>query len=267
MAKQSLSEHYPILVVDDNPVNRQVLCHLLKQLGLQCESVDSGMQAVSRAKSHSFGAILMDVMMPEMDGYETARRIREDEFATGMHTPIIACTALDLENTREQCLEAGMDDFLMKPISQDVLRERLERWLKQPVAQLLTRFKDNLEQAVLTDDPINKEKLRLLYGTDQIDDILQIFVMATEALLIDLKAGITEKSKKEVGRIAHELKGSAFSVSAEQVGLLARQLEVASRDQNWAEALQIYVEISKAFADVRKGIAQLWAQAGPRHLL
>lgn len=252
MDKPRLPEHFPVLIVDDHPVNRQVLGYLLDQIGLKHEEAATGEEAVAITRIKTFAAILMDVMMPVMDGYEATRLIRKAEFASGSHTPIIACTALDLDQAREKCLDSGMDDFLLKPISMDVLRNRLERWLQQPVAQLLTEFKTNLEYAAKNDDPINREKLRLLYGTDQLGDIMDIFIIATEALLIELKTGIRDRSPEQVGRAAHELKGSSFAVSAEEMAILARRLETASRSNNWAEALAIYAEMARAFASVRE---------------
>jgi DNA-binding response OmpR family regulator len=194
----------------------------------------------------------MDLMMPGMDGYEATRLIREREFGLGTHTPIIAVTALDLAQARDKCLAAGMDDFILKPISREILRQRLERWLQQPVAQLLAEFTSSLECAHAENSPINRERLRLLYGTDKIDDILAVFLSANEALLCELKSAINRHDQLEAERVAHELKGSAFAVSAEQMSILARDLENSAQNGEWQKALQIYAELAIAFVKIQQ---------------
>ncbi len=113
-----------ILVVEDNPVNQMVIRRLLTRLGCEVDVVDCGAAAVERAKER-YSAIIMDVQMPEMDGYETSRRIR----AGGSSTPIVALTASAMSGDRERCLAAGMDDYLTKPVQRDTLRRTLRRWL------------------------------------------------------------------------------------------------------------------------------------------
>jgi CheY-like chemotaxis protein len=252
--KAQMPEHYPILIVDDHPVNRKVLGYLLENLGLEYRSACDGLEAINLFESDTFGAILMDIMMPGMDGYEATRRIRKAEFATGTHTPIIACTALDLDRAKESCLAAGMDDLILKPVSLDVLRDRLERWLRLPVAALLAEFKQNLEESMNTNDPVNKERLRLLYGTDQIEDVLSMFVTATEALMLEMKMEIGEKHSERVARLAHELKGSSFAISADAISVLARKMQHAAEQNDWGQALDLYIQLSTTFADLRSSV-------------
>jgi len=251
-----MPEHYPILVVDDHPTNRQVLQYMLSGMGLNSEVAASGDEAAKLASAHTYGAILMDIMMPHMDGYEATKRIRNQEFATGRNTPIIAVTALDLAEARDKCLAAGMNDFILKPVGRDVLRERLERWLQQPVAQILSEFKSNVERAAGSGDPINREGLRLLYGTDQLSDVLKVFLSATEALLAELKAAIHSKNLNEAIRIAHELKGSAFAVSAEEMAQRSKQLQEAVKSSEWQRALAIYAQLAISFANLTAEIGE-----------
>ncbi len=252
-----IPDHYPILIVDDHPVNRKVIGYLLSNLGLEFEAACDGAQAVDMASKNTYGAILMDVMMPLMDGWQATRLIREHEFASGQHTPIIAVTAMDLALARERCLEAGMDDFLLKPVSKEILRERLERWLQKPVARILGDFRTHFEHANLSSNPINRERLKLLYGTDDIGDVLEIFVTATDALLIELQKDIASKNAERATRVALELKGSAFTISAEEMAALAVQLEKATRAEEWEEALKLYVLVAKAFASVQDHLTQV----------
>jgi PAS domain S-box-containing protein len=120
-----------ILLVEDNEVNRKVALRLLDKLQLRVEVATNGVEAVQKATTDAYDLILMDCQMPEMDGYEATRQLR----ACGVGTPIIALTANALQGDREQCLLAGMDDYLAKPIKPDELKRTLARWLQPSAAQ------------------------------------------------------------------------------------------------------------------------------------
>jgi len=116
-----------ILLAEDNPVNRKVALTMLKHLGYNADVVANGQEVLDALSDHHYDAILMDVQMPVMDGMEAARRIR----AAGNHRPwIIAMTAHALEGDRERCIEAGMDDYVSKPVRMGILMAALDRALK-----------------------------------------------------------------------------------------------------------------------------------------
>ena len=117
-----------VLLVEDNPVVRMVAQLELEQLGFEVETANDGSEALEAVEARPFDLLLMDVQMPELDGYETTRRIRARE-RKGEHIPIIALTALALQGDREKCLAAGMDDYLTKPLRSSELGSILARWL------------------------------------------------------------------------------------------------------------------------------------------
>jgi len=121
-----------ILLVEDNLVNQRVALAVLRKLGLTPELAINGLEACAAAQDRTFDLILMDCQMPEMDGFEATRRIREREAGAG-HVPILAMTANAMSGDRERCLEAGMDDYLAKPIAILDLKEALMRWLPPAV--------------------------------------------------------------------------------------------------------------------------------------
>jgi two-component system, sensor histidine kinase len=116
-----------ILLAEDNPVNQLVAKRMLALLGHHVEVAETGKAVLKLLDSGAYDLILMDCMMPEMDGYEATAEVRRRE-AEGRHTPIIAMTANAMEGDRERCLAAGMDDYLSKPVSRDALKAALERW-------------------------------------------------------------------------------------------------------------------------------------------
>jgi CheY-like chemotaxis protein len=118
-----------VLVAEDNAINQKVIRHLLTRLGCSVEIAENGAEAVEKFKQQpAWDIILMDCQMPVMDGFKATAAIRELE-GEGARTPIVAATANALMGEREKCLEAGMDDYLPKPISREALEAVLQRWL------------------------------------------------------------------------------------------------------------------------------------------
>ncbi len=117
----------PILVVEDNPINQKVLATLLRKRGYEVDVANDGAQAVQRAAEKEYGLILMDLQMPVLDGYEATRLIRS--FTLSACPPIIAVTAHTLNGEKQQCLEAGMDGYLPKPVDSHELLACVERCL------------------------------------------------------------------------------------------------------------------------------------------
>lgn len=118
-----------ILLVEDNLTNQKVALHQLTRLGYTAHVASNGQEALSAMALHDYALVLMDCQMPLLDGFEATRRIRAAESETGSHQIVVAMTANAAEGDRERCLEAGMDDYLPKPITREMLAELLRRWL------------------------------------------------------------------------------------------------------------------------------------------
>lgn len=128
---KKLSSKFPgkrVLVADDYFVNQEVAQDILELMDLEVEVAENGKEALEKHQTKSFDVILMDIQMPEMDGFEATKAIRTNE-GQNKHTPIIALTANALTGDREKCIEAGMDDYIPKPIEADKLEELMKKYL------------------------------------------------------------------------------------------------------------------------------------------
>jgi CheY-like chemotaxis protein len=117
-----------ILLAEDNPINQKVAKLLLQKMGHSVVVTATGLEALEVSAGENFDLVLMDLQMPQMNGYDAARAIRQREEGSSRHTPIVALTAHAMKGDRELCLEAGMDDYLPKPIHPGALRAALLRW-------------------------------------------------------------------------------------------------------------------------------------------
>ena len=134
MISDTNSGKKPILIVEDLAANRELFSLQLRQFGLASQSVKNGREAIEllEADPDAFSMILLDLQMPVMDGLTTAQLIRQSELNTDRHIVIIALTANRALESREQCLQAGMDDFINKPVTLHKLNELFSKWLKDP---------------------------------------------------------------------------------------------------------------------------------------
>jgi two-component system, sensor histidine kinase len=227
----------PVLLAEDNEINRTVATAFLTKRGLRTEIAQDGREAVEMAGAHQYAAILMDCQMPELDGYEATRRIREAEH--GHHTPIIAMTAHSMPGDRERCLAAGMDDYLAKPVRAEALDGVIEQWLpdREPEAQPGGAARSTLD---VGGAPEHDEQ-GLNYTTiSQLKDtltsemrraLLKTFEESLSRRLADIASAAGRGDRVEIRRLAHLLKGSSASVGAARLSLSCQQLEQLSTEQ------------------------------------
>jgi CheY-like chemotaxis protein/HPt (histidine-containing phosphotransfer) domain-containing protein len=226
-----------ILLAEDNPVNQKVAVAILRRLGHAVEVVPNGGEAVTAIGRSRFDLVFMDCQMPHMDGYEATARIRQLE-AGAARVPIIAMTANAMSGDREQCLAAGMDDYLSKPIDPDTLAAMLERWLTgtSPNAggasdATTTRAPGETTAAVAireaSVEPVVIARLQGVVGSEPetIRSYLQLFVRIVDGLVAQLADATSAADAKTVRRFAHQIKGSAASIGADELASIAGALE------------------------------------------
>jgi CheY-like chemotaxis protein len=240
-----------ILLVEDGLVNQQVASRLLKVRGHQVVIASNGREALRTLQDSSFDIVLMDVQMPEMDGYETTAAIRLEESRTGGHVPIIAMTAHAMMGDRERCLEAGMDDYLTKPIHAKALFETVEGFTRQvgliepPEAENL-----NTEGAIDWDTAVS----RLGGRTELLQQMANLFFKECEQSLATIRDAIAAQDAVRLHRVAHLLKGTLDCFAAQEAVEAALQLERIGQQADLTEADRAFVELGSHIERVKRAL-------------
>ena len=239
-----------LLVVEDNQVNMMVMKGILAKLGYtQIDSAYDGQQAVDMLGQGQYDLILMDCQMPKMDGYDATRRLREQ----GIVTPIIAMTAHTLSGDREKCLDAGMDDYLSKPISIVKLTACLDQWLMctaDPERPAIISSRAEVERQ----DPeavFNYPAFLsiLMDDTGLARTLLQMFVTNMPGDLEKLKDAIASGDGTLVHAAAHFIKGAAANMCARTINATALEIEQAGLQSNMARAIELIPKLDANWLD------------------
>lgn len=246
----------PILLAEDNPVMQELGVRQLKKMGIVAVPVSSGVEVVEAIKTGDYSLILMDCQMPEMDGFEATRAVREIEKSTGKHIPIIAMTASAMRGDRENCIAAGMDDYMSKPVGKQQLIAVLERWLGKnaPPAPETMNF---APEPAETDAPLNVVKLTSLYGEQGLPELLRSFLAEGEKLIKSINQHICDRNDKDLATEAHQLKGLCAVMTIEELEKLSQKLEQAAKQSSWEQAEVICEHIDGSFTTVTNFIKRL----------
>lgn len=244
-----LAEQYPlrILLAEDTVVNQKVALLMLQKMGYRADVAGNGIEVLEALKRQPYDLILMDVQMPEMDGLETTRRIRQGECPVDQPW-IIAMTANAMRGDREQCLAAGMDDYISKPVHIQELETALrncDRTVQR--ALLLPPAPPPTSPSVATDSPLNPkalQSLRDMLGGDEaaMAELLRYYLTDAPKMVQEIQAAIAENQARQLQEAAHRLKSSSASLGATTLAQFCRTLEA----QGQANCLQDSAPIAEA---------------------
>ncbi len=251
---RALMQNLKILVAEDTPFNQTFILRLLEKNNFQPILVENGRQAVDAFDPDMFDVILMDVQMPEMDGFEATREIRKIEAETGSHIPIIAMTAYATEGDRERCLEAGMDSYVSKPISANKLFKAIEALVPPAPEEESDPAGDGQKSGSPELDGLLKsfENDHSLFG-----ELVDIFMNDYPQMLDTLRDTLKNSDAKTLTRTAHSLKGMLRNFQAEAAADTAYTLEKMGREETLDDADQIVNSLADQLERVAQKLQQL----------
>ena len=275
MTSSNIFSNALVLLVEDNPINQEVAIGILDDMGVTVEVAENGLQAIEKLKNHqkNYGLVIMDCQMPEMDGYEATRKIRSNRHQVkDSKIPIVAMTANALKGDRQKCLDAGMDDYLSKPVDPNELEEKLRHWLpkdQQDHHLLSTMDNPNLstpkadERLVKEAEPVNLSEKNEIPVWDQASllarvrnneklslKLIALFLQDLPSLSEDLQESIKQGDSEQVTASAHRIKGSAANLSAIQVSETAAKIEMFARESDLISSAKQMGLFSKQVAEL-----------------
>jgi signal transduction histidine kinase/DNA-binding response OmpR family regulator len=247
-----------ILLAEDNPVNQILVQTLLARKGWRVTTVADGLAALQAVDSHAFDLVLMDVQMPEMDGLEATRRIRAQENGggrAGPRLPIVGLTAHAMREDRERCFEAGMDDYLAKPVG----AEELYAAVIQQLGRNRTARDDE-------GGPVDLSGLRQSFGKDGtlLPRLVGRFLEELPRSLERLRSAAEGRDGAGIERVAHDFRGSLAVFRAQRACTLAGELEAAGREGSLAQVPRLFAELEQEAGRVGEYLRNvLPARPGP----
>jgi PAS domain S-box-containing protein len=254
-----------ILVAEDHAVNRVLMEQQLARLGYGTRFAVDGKQALALWREHHFDLVLTDCHMPEMDGFELARAIRDEERRHGLPPiPIVACTADVYAGIVEACTGSGMSAWVGKPITLEVLRSALEKWLGRPAPSAAKAASTSGAPVVAESSPpplsqplIDRARLRALTTNNEAlaDFLLQAFVKSLPDDLAQIRIALDNGDAEALQRAAHRLLGSARSACARRVAAQAEALQTRARAGDLAAARPLCTDLDTLVAETCREIA------------
>jgi CheY-like chemotaxis protein len=259
-----------VLLAEDNEFNQQLATALLTRAGIEVGIACDGAEAVQAATQGRFDAVLMDIQMPNMDGFEATRQIRKIPALAGL--PIIAMTANAMSGDRERCLAAGMNDYITKPIQVGVMYATLGRWTQRnaPLAGADATRRRQVSGAFPSIEP--DKAIARMGGEDTYLTVLEKFIPNQSQAVQSIQDALAAHDRTTAERLAHTLKGIAATIGAKTLSKFARQLEEAIHENKAENRPQLIAATATELAQVlasAKAYLQAHASAteggGPSH--
>jgi two-component system, sensor histidine kinase and response regulator len=246
---------FRVLLAEDSPINQKLAVRLLARRGHDVTVVDDGRRAVEAFRNGEFDIILMDIQMPELDGFAATAEIRALEEGTGGHIPIVALTAHAMAGDEARCLAGGMDAYVSKPFRPEELFVAVEQLADSD--RIVTTTLDTPEE----DDVIvfNQAEAMAQFGDDRefFAEIINIFLGESSELEAEGDAALAAGDLETLSRVAHRLKGASGQMTAEQARQAAYEVEMAAKAGNGAGIDVLWKELGEALVRVRLVLTEL----------
>jgi CheY-like chemotaxis protein len=263
---QEMGKRLPlrILLAEDNAINQQLAILTLERLGYRADVAGNGLEVLDALELHSYDVILMDVQMPEMDGIEATHHIRQ-EFSAKTQPRIIAMTANAMHGDREQCLAAGMDDYISKPFEVQELVEALRkcqtevgRGYAPADAQTQDRLRSDQETTIL--DPVAIKHLQATLGEQaavMLPVLIETFFSDAVKLQEDARQAFEQHQTDTLRRAAHTLKSNAKNFGATALAQLCQELETCAKVGELQHVEELLLQIATEYPKVKTALGSL----------
>jgi CheY-like chemotaxis protein/HPt (histidine-containing phosphotransfer) domain-containing protein len=250
-----------VLLAEDNLTNQEVALGMLQKLGLSCDIVSTGLEAIQALQSSPYDLVLMDVRMPVMDGLEATRRIRDPQSAVPDHAiPVVAMTASAMSEDRDACLAAGMSDFLAKPVSIDALRQVLRKWLARETSPDQTATEPASLPPAIADEAMVFDRegmLDRLMGDDDLETrLVDAFLLDLPRQIESLQDFLAKRDAPNSRIQAHSIKGAAANVGGERLQRVAIAMERSAESGDLAAIASRMGELREQFQALRHAIEE-----------
>jgi len=245
-----------ILLAEDNIINQKVALGVLAKIGYRADVASNGREVLTALEKTPYDLILMDVQMPEMDGFEATAAIRQKESEMGRHIPIIAMTAHAMKGDRELCLEKGMDDYVSKPIQPKDLSAAINRQLGNMVLpQPEVPPSDGSDGKAVFDQKFLLDRLE---GDEELfKEIVRTFLDDAPLQVEKLKQALREENLSQIEKQAHSLKGAAMNIGGNALQAIAFEVELSGKKGDLKRNQELIPRLEKEFTRLQKALSSL----------
>ena len=260
---QLSSQNARILIVEDNLINQEVALATLEELGYSADVADNGqaaLEALANApKEKPYLLVFMDCQMPVMDGYQATAAIRSQMYdIPNPKIPIIAMTANAMKGDQQTCLEAGMDDYIAKPIDPELVEEKLKQWLSSSLIEMPNIQEEHTNTQAAEPNSIKTENdvgiwdrdalyKRVRGKPERVAKLIGLFLDDMPARIVDMEAKLKESNADEVSKLAHTVKGVVSHLGGLKLQALAGEMEKAAKASDLGQLNQLWPDFSSAF--------------------
>ncbi len=260
ITRSSLREHFGgtrtlrILLAEDNPTNQKLATRLLEKRNHTVIVANNGKEALDALGKENFDLVLMDMQMPEMDGFEATSILREQEKSTGRHQPVVAMTALAMNGDRERCIGIGMDGYISKPIRPQELDEILDRYLAQKETGCSTE-----DPASVPNDSVDVAQLLERIDDDRalLEELVELFKSDYPRGIAAVHAAIQASDANALRLAGHSLKGVLSNLSAINAAALAAELELHGKSNDLSQSRAILELLEDEIVKVTSALESL----------
>jgi len=258
-----------VLVAEDNPVNQELVLHLLERRGHSAIVAENGKQAIAALEKHKFDLVVMDIQMPEMGGIEATEEIRRKEKSNGGHIPIFAMTAHAMPGDRERCLAAGMDGYVPKPIDPKLFTQIIETGALPSSATAVGGDAKPADQ-MKTEGAIDAEKLLARFDGNRklLGSLIGTFRHDCPKMMAKIQGGLSARDPRALAEAAHALKGSVGNFGPSSAFETAREIEKTGREGKLDGAWELYAtledDLARLLPALRSAGSPKVAKAQPR---